>query len=72
MSDYVFPLGAQNEFITLDKLLKVTRHDGSGGEARNVIQEGMVEVNGEVELQKRKKMRKGDVAAFNGETITLQ
>ena len=72
MSDYVFPLGAQNEFITLDKLLKVTRLVGSGGEAHLVIQEGMVEVNGEVELQKRMKLRKGDIAEFNGETITIE
>ncbi|MCH2214678.1 MAG: RNA-binding S4 domain-containing protein [Flavobacteriales bacterium] len=67
-----FHLGENYDFITLDKLLKVTRLVGSGGEAHLVIQEGMVEVNGKVELQKRKKMRKGDFAAFNGETITVE
>ncbi|MEM9052140.1 MAG: RNA-binding S4 domain-containing protein [Bacteroidota bacterium] len=72
MADHTFSLGEDQEFIPLDKLLKIVRLVGSGGEAHLVIQEGMVEVNGEVELQKRKKMRKGDIAMFNGETITVE
>ncbi len=44
---------------------------GSGGEAHAVIQEGMVKVNGVVELQKRKKMRVGDTTEFNGQRIEI-
>jgi len=61
-----------NEFIPLDKLLKLARVVGSGGEAHAAIQEGMVTVNGAVELQKRKKIRAGDVAEFNGESIKVE
>lgn len=72
MAKHIFKLSENNEFITLDKLLKILRLVGSGGEAHLVISEGMVNVNGEVELQKRKKMRVGDIAEFNGETIEVQ
>lgn len=72
MAKHIFKLSENNEFITLDKLLKILRLVGSGGEAHLVISEGMVNVNGEVELQKRKKIRAGDIAEFNGETIEVQ
>ena len=70
MSRHTFPL-SEHEFITLDKLLKVMRMGGSGGEAHAAIQEGMVSVNGSVELQKRKKMRAGDIAEFNSHIIEI-
>lgn len=44
----------------------------SGGEAHAMIQDGMVLVNGEVAMQKRKKMRLGDYAEFNGQRIELK
>lgn len=71
MTPQTFSLTEANEFITLDNLLKVMRLVASGGEAHAVIQEGMVLVNGEVEMQKRKKMRIGDTAEFNGEQIEV-
>lgn len=72
MTDHTFELSEGTEFITLDKLLKLMRVVGSGGEAHMVIQEGMVKVNGEVEMQKRKKMRAGDKAEFNDQLIVVQ
>lgn len=72
MAKLTFTLTAGNEFIALDKLLKTMRLVGSGGEAHLVIQQGMVQVNGTVELQKRKKMRVGDIAEFNGQQITIE
>lgn len=71
MTNHTFALTNENEFITLDKLLKIMRLVGSGGEAHAAIQEGMVLVNGAVELQKRKKMRVGDKAEFNGQLIEI-
>jgi len=72
MRGHSFKLSEGTEFITLDKLLKLMRLVGSGGEAHMVIQEGMVKVNGEVEMQKRKKIRAGDKAEFNGQQIEVQ
>jgi len=71
MATQIFTLTEGNEFITLDKLLKLLKIVGSGGEAHLVITEGMVTVNGEVETQKRKKLREGDVVEFNGEGIKI-
>ena len=58
------------EYIELDKLLKRESLSASGGEARYVITQGLVQVNGEVELRKRRKCYAGDVVLFNG--IELQ
>jgi len=68
---HTFSLSKDNAFITLDKLLKLMRLVGSGGEAHAVIQEGMVILNGKPELQKRKKIHAGDKVEFNGETIEV-
>lgn len=57
--------------IELCKLLKVANLVGGGGEAKIVISEGYVLVNGEVEFQKRKKIYHQDVVQFNGEVIEL-
>lgn len=71
MTSHTFTLTKGNDFITLDTLLKLMRVVGSGGEAHVVIQEGMVEVNGAVELQKRKKIRADDKVEFNGQRIEV-
>lgn len=72
MPQQTFQLTTGNEFIPLDKLLKLIGWTGSGGEAHRVIQEGTVSVNGAVELQKRKKLRAGDVVEFNGQHIKVE
>ena len=60
------------EFIELNKLLKILRLVGSGGEANMCIVEGDVLVNSAVELQKRKKLRAGDVVKFNGQSVCIK
>lgn len=55
------------EYIQLNNLLKALSLVGSGGEAKLLIKDGYVLVNGETELQVRKKLRKGDVVLFNEE-----
>ena len=52
------------EFIKLDSLLKFAALVGTGGEAKYVISEGMVEVNGEVCTQRGKKIHAGDRVKF--------
>jgi len=59
------------EPVELYKLLKFESIVSSGGEAKHVIAEGYVLVNGEVETRKRKKMLSGDIVEFNGETFKL-
>lgn len=58
------------EPIELYKLLKISNIVG-GGEAKTMISEGKVLVNNEVEVQKRKKIRNGDIIGYNGETFKV-
>lgn len=59
------------EFIKLDAFLKFAALVGTGGEAKNLIADGFVEVNGEVCTQRGKKLRPGDVISFGGEEFTI-
>jgi len=52
-------------------ILKFEGLVGSGGEARFVVSEGMVALNGEVETRKRKKIVSGDVIEFNNEEYKI-
>lgn len=49
------------EFIRLDQLLKYASIVNTGGEAKVLIQEGQIKVNGEIILQRGKKIRNGDI-----------
>lgn len=55
------------EFIKLDALLKFASLVGSGGEAKMLIQDGQVLVNGEVCTMRGKKIRPGDRVSIAGE-----
>jgi len=57
--------------IELCKLLKIANLVSGGGEAKIVITQGYVLLNGEVEFQKRKKIKSGDIIQFNGETLSV-
>lgn len=54
------------EFIKLDALLKFASIAGSGGEAKILIQDGQVLVNGEVCTMRGKKIRSGDTVSVSG------
>ena len=54
------------EYIKLDSMLKFAAAVGTGGEAKFVIAEGMVNVNGEVCTMRGKKLRAGDKVEFQG------
>ncbi len=62
----------KDEYIKLGQALKLAGMVGSGVEAKIVIQDGQVLVNGEVELQRGKKLRNGDVISFNGDEVSVQ
>ncbi|MEF2700566.1 MAG: RNA-binding S4 domain-containing protein [Oscillospiraceae bacterium] len=62
----------ETEFIKLDALLKFAVLVGSGGEAKTVIADGMVSVNGEVCTMRGKKIRPGDTVEFAGNTLIVE
>ncbi|MEP2650384.1 MAG: RNA-binding S4 domain-containing protein [Paraglaciecola sp.] len=59
------------EPIALYQLLKFEALVSSGGEAKGVIDNGQVLVNGEVETRRRKKIMTGDIVQFNDEVFTI-
>ncbi len=59
------------EFLELIRVLKYMNFVQSGGEAKMVVAEGMVFVNGEQEFRKRRKIRLGDKIEFEGRTIEV-
>ena len=62
---------AGHEFIELHKLLKVTAVALSGGEAKAMVADGLVTVDGVVELRKRCKIHPGQIVVCNGNTIAV-
>lgn len=62
----------KNEFIELNKLLKLLGLVETGGQANLFITDGEVRVNGEVEFQKRKKLRTGDLVEFEDVKIKIE
>ena len=67
-----FCLRDGEEFITLQNLLKVENIVATGGEAKYVIVDGLVQVNGEPECRRGKKLHSGDVVTFEDYEITVQ
>lgn len=62
----------KEEYIKLGQALKAANLVDSGVMAKLVIQDGLVAVNGEVETQRGKKLKDGDVVSFEGETIIIK
>ena len=65
-------VGITREPVELYKILKFESMVASGGEAKQVIAEGMVLVNGEPETRKRRKIVAGDTIEFEGDAIRIQ
>ena len=62
----------ETEFIKLEALLKYASLVGSGGEAKNLIQDGLVSVNGEVCTMRGKKIRPGDRVSLDGQEVVVE
>lgn len=60
------------EYIKLDQLLKFSNLVSTGGQAKEVIQNGQVLLNGNVELRRGKKIYKGDNVSFLGNIIVVK
>ena len=61
----------EEEFIKLGQALKKGNLVSSGVEAKMVILDGLVSVNGKVEKQRGKKLHDGDVVSYDGETLKI-
>lgn len=64
-------IAIQTEYIKLEALLKYAAVVGSGGEAKTVIADGQVSVNGEVCTMRGKKLRPGDTVRFDRYTLQV-
>ena len=62
----------KDEFIKLGQALKATGLVETGAEAKDVIQDCLVKVNGEVDTRRGKKLYNGDVVEFDGEEIKIE
>ena len=62
----------RDEFIKLGQALKAAGYVESGVEAKDVIQEGLVLVNGEVDTRRGRKLYDGDIVNFDGDEIKIE
>ena len=67
----LFQLRAGEEFIRLGQVLKATGLVENGGEAKEVIQDGLVSVNGTIETRRGRKLYKGDIAPYDGREVQV-
>lgn len=62
----------RDEYIKLGQALKAAGFVESGVDAKFVIQDGLVSVNGEIEVQRGKKLYAGDIVSFDGQEIRIE
>lgn len=62
----------KDDFIKLGQALKAAGLVESGVDAKFVIQDGLVKVNGQVEVQRGKKLYDGDIVEFEGNQIKIK
>ncbi len=60
------------DYIKLDQFLKFMGVAGTGGQAKLMVQEGEVKVNGEVETRRGRKLRRGDVVEVGGARLAVE
>lgn len=65
-------ISLKTEYITLNQLLKLAGISSNGAEAKHMILESQVKVNGEIECRRGKKIRSGDVVEAFGIKIRIE
>ncbi|PKL76992.1 MAG: RNA-binding protein [Candidatus Melainabacteria bacterium HGW-Melainabacteria-1] len=65
------PVPIESDVIELAQLLKLANCVGTGGEAKLVIREGEVSVNGEIETRRGRKLRPGDIVAYSEQVFEV-
>lgn len=71
MKDGTMEVKIQTEFIKLDSFLKFCGAASLGSEAKMYVLDELVKVNGEICTQRGKKLYRGDIVEFNGETFKV-
>jgi ribosome-associated protein len=66
------PIEITTEFIKLDTLIKLAGVTDSGGQAKLLIREGVVRLNGEAVTQRGRKIRPGDVVVIKEPAATIR
>lgn len=67
----MYEIKLRDDYIKLGQALKAVGLVGSGVDAKIVIQNGHVKVNGNTELQRGKKLYDNDMISYNGEEIKI-
>ena len=67
----LFQLRAGEDFIRLGQVLKAAGMAETGAEAKEVIQDGLVMVNGETETRRGRKLHSGDVVLYDGKKLRI-
>lgn len=70
-ADFMETIILRDEFIKLGQALKAAGLCESGADAKDVILEGLVKVNGQVENRRGRKLYDGDIVSFNGEEVKI-
>lgn len=68
----MYTIKLREEYIKLGQALKAAGLVSSGIEAKEVIMDGLVKVNGEVDTRRGKKLYDGDTVSYDGENIKIE
>ena len=68
----MYTIKLREEYINLGQALKAAGLVSSGIEAKEVIMDGLVKVNGEVDTRRGKKLYDGDTVSYDGEDIKIE
>ena len=68
----MYTIKVREEYIKLGQALKAAGLVSSGIEAKEVIMDGLVKVNGEVDTRRGKKLYDGDTVSYDGEDIKIE
>ncbi len=68
----VFHIQIRDESIRLGQLLKLASLADDGFHAKQLIEDGMVQVNGQIETRRGAQIRNGDTVSVHGETVSVE
>jgi ribosome-associated protein len=70
-SDEIYDVPIRDEMIRLGQLLKLASLAEDGTEARELVENGLVKVNGEIETRRGRQLHEGDTVTVNGQTVRI-
>lgn len=68
----IFPIQIRDESIRLGQLLKLASLADDGLHAKQLIEDGLVKVNGDIETRRGAQIRNGDTVTVNGESVRVE